>query len=120
MKLFVVALLLSLTFFSLNANAIDNGNKWRGPLANGIYDQPNLLEKWTENGPDIVWVNEQLGDGFSSPVFANGKIYISGTIDSIGYLYIINESGELLQKAVKLFGSTIYSPTLAVKTLGLG
>jgi outer membrane protein assembly factor BamB len=98
MKLYAVTLLLTLAFFSLNASTIDNGNKWRGPLANGIYDQPNLLEKWPENGPAIVWVNEQLGDGFSSPVFANGKIYISCTIDSTGYLYIINESGELLQK----------------------
>lgn len=73
-------------------------NKWRGPSANGIYDEPGLLTSWPKDGPDIIWVAKNLGNGFSSPVFANNKIYVSGEIDHVGYIFILDEKGEMIKK----------------------
>ena len=58
--------------------------KWRGPNENGIYDETGLLKQWPANGPEIIWHYDDLGEGHSSPVFANDLIYISAGIDSRG------------------------------------
>jgi outer membrane protein assembly factor BamB len=97
MKSILTIIFISVLYFTLSANN-NEPNKWRGPLANGIYDEPGLLEKWPENGPDKAWVLEGLGNGFSSPVFANGKIYVTGEIDNIGYIFQLNENGSLIKK----------------------
>lgn len=97
MKFYLILVTLSVFLGSAFANT-DEANKWRGPLANGIYDEPNLLENWPDDGPKILWVVEKLGNGFSSPVFANGKIYVTGEIDNIGYVFLLNEDGSLIRQ----------------------
>jgi outer membrane protein assembly factor BamB len=71
---------------------------WRGPDRQGIYPATGLLQEWPEGGPEMLWSFEQLGTGFSSPVIANGKIYITGTENEIGYLYILSLKGEFEKK----------------------
>jgi outer membrane protein assembly factor BamB len=93
-----LAVALSLVLILKIADGQNSANKWRGPLANGIYDQPGLLDEWPANGPEILWVYEGLGNGFSSPVFANGKIYLSGEVDTMGYIFILNKEGSLITK----------------------
>lgn len=69
--------------------------KWRGPNGNGIYNETGLLKQWPANGPEIIWSYEDLGEGHSSPVFANNSIYISAGIDSAGYLVVLTNDGKL-------------------------
>lgn len=73
-------------------------NRWRGPNGNGVYNESGLLNSWPEAGPEKVILFEGIGEGFSSPAFANNKIYISGMIDSIGYITILSMDGELLSR----------------------
>lgn len=94
----LVFVLLTLLLYTTIINASLNPNKWRGPLANGIYNEPGLLDKWPDEGPEILWAYEGLGNGFSSPVFANDKIYLTGEIDNVGYVFLLNEAGSLIQK----------------------
>ena len=47
-------------------------------------------------GPEILWVFEDLGIGFSSDVIQNGFIYTTGMTDSTGYLFKLNLKGELM------------------------
>jgi outer membrane protein assembly factor BamB len=72
---------------------------WRGPGSTGIYPETGLLKTWPANGPEIAWHFDDLGDGFSSPVFANGKIYISAAENNIGYIYALTLDGKLDWKA---------------------
>ena len=72
---------------------------WRGPESNGNYSETGLLKSWPATGPDIVWHFDELGDGFSSPVFANGKIYVSAAVNNVGYIYALSMDGKLLWKA---------------------
>lgn len=72
--------------------------QWRGKNSSGIYDAPQLLPAWPAEGPEIFWSFEGLGEGHSSPAFANGKIYCSGMIDGDRYIFVLNENGEELSR----------------------
>ncbi|WP_340110860.1 outer membrane protein assembly factor BamB family protein [Maribellus mangrovi] len=88
-------LLLSIFFIS-NIDA-QNPTVWRGGN-NGIYNETGLLKSWPESGPEILWSYEGLGEGHSSPVFANGKIYITGMVDGEGFVFVLSEDGKLWWK----------------------
>ena len=70
-------------------------NHWRGPNRDGHYHETNLLKEWPADGPEILWVYEGLGAGYSSPVLANGKIYVSGMERGQGYVYVLSMDGQL-------------------------
>lgn len=53
----------------------ENWATWRGPRGDGISQEKKLLEVWPEAGPKLVW-SAKVGDGYSSPIAADGKIYI--------------------------------------------
>jgi len=92
----IIALWLVLTGLLLQAQ---NPTLWRGPHGNGNYDETGLLKSWPADGPGMIWSFDQLGIGYSSPVVVGGKIYISGTEGSTGYIYVLDMSGKLLWKA---------------------
>ena len=72
--------------------------RWRGPSGDGIYPETGLLKQWPTNGPEILWSYEELGQGHSSAVAANGSLYTTGMIDSTGYLYKFELEGKLVYK----------------------
>ncbi len=94
-KQFVLLTMLSLVAVTVIAQ---NPTLWRGENSEGKYEAPNLLDSWPETGPEVLWTFEELGKGYSSPVFANGKIYTTGMIDDDGVLFILNEQGKLEKK----------------------
>jgi len=51
---------------------------WRGAERNGFYNETGLLKSWPENGPELLWVVEDLGSGYSSPVIVNNRLYVTG------------------------------------------
>lgn len=73
-------------------------NQFRGPQRNGIYPETNLLKTWPAEGPAMLWKVEGIGNGYSSPVVSADRIYVTGEIDSIGYLFAYNKSGTLIWK----------------------
>ncbi len=75
-----------------------DGTNWRGPESNGIYPETGLLDKWPAEGPAIVWHFDGLGGGYSSPVFAGRKIYLTGMEGTTGCLYCLSNEGKLLWK----------------------
>jgi outer membrane protein assembly factor BamB len=72
--------------------------QFRGPQRNGIYPETNLLKSWPANGPAMPWQVNGIGNGYSSPIISGDRIYVTGEIDSIGYLFAYNKSGSLLWK----------------------
>jgi outer membrane protein assembly factor BamB len=93
-NLILILIFLSCPFTS----EAQDGTRWRGPEAKGVYHETGLLEKWPDSGPEILWHFDALGLGFSSPVFAGGKIYLTGMEQSTGYLYCLSIDGKLLWK----------------------
>jgi len=91
---FLVAGLLT-----LGSAGAQEPSTWRGPGSGGIYPETGLLKSWPANGPEIVWHYDELGDGFSSPVVANGKIYLSAATENIGNIFALSLDGKLLWKS---------------------
>ena len=79
----------------LTAQSVQN---WRGPERQGIYNETGLLQEWPAGGPAMVWAYERLGAGFSSPVVADGHIYITGIEDGTGYVYKLSMDGALVNR----------------------
>src|SRR5262245_45243715 len=46
-----------------------------GPSRNGVYPGTDLAEAWHKDGPPVVW-QKKVGQGFSGPVVASGKVIL--------------------------------------------
>ncbi len=92
--------ILLVAFLCLNALIItaQEATKWRGPQGNGSYPDLNLLQSWPDEGPELLWHTDGLGQGYSSPVFAGGKIFLTGMLNGTGYIFILTGEGKLLNK----------------------
>ena len=90
--LFIVIFLTTYTLFAQEATV------WRGD-GSGIYKETGLLKEWPADGPQILWHYDDLGEGFSSPAFANDLIYVSGMVDKTGYVFALTQDGKLKWKA---------------------
>ncbi len=98
----MIKCVFSLVIFWLFSLVLVNAQEpttWRGYGSAGIYPDTGLLKSWSANGPEIVWHFDELGDGFSSPIFANGKIYLAAAVNSAGYIYSLTPDGKLEWKA---------------------
>ena len=84
--------LITLTLFS------QNNIQWRGTDRTGIYTESGLLQSWPENGPDMLWHFDGLGEGHSSVTIDSNKIYISGLVEGEGYIYVFDMNGKLLSR----------------------
>jgi len=91
-------LILTLSTLILISTANAQVTHWRGPECNGIYPDKNLLKEWPADGPQMLWHFDELGKGFSSPVFANDRIYLTGAIDDQGFIYVLTLDGKLAAK----------------------
>lgn len=104
--------------------------QWRGADRAGIYMEANLLKSWPEAGPKLVWLTEELGSGYGSPVVTGDALYITGTKDSTAILFAYKLDGKLLWKSeygkewVKSYPGSRSAPTvvdsLVYVTSGLG
>src|SRR5438270_589986 len=70
-------LLLAVATGALALTAAD-WPQWRGPQRNGISKETGLLPEWPKDGPKLVWQIKSLGEGFSTPAVAGGRIYVLG------------------------------------------
>jgi outer membrane protein assembly factor BamB len=93
----VPVILTAFVLFSVVTFA-QNATKWRGDNSLGIYKVDNLMAKWPAEGPQVLWSTEGLGAGFTSPVFANNKIYVSGMISGQAVLFVLDQNGKKLQQ----------------------
>jgi outer membrane protein assembly factor BamB len=63
---------------------------WRGPDRTGVSTETGLLKEWPKEGPKLVWKITGLGDGFSTPSVAGGRIYLLGTKGKDEYLIALD------------------------------
>ncbi len=96
-KMKILAILFCLTVTSCNQNT-QNISQWRGANRDGIYQEKNLLKSWPEKGPELLWQTEIIGNGYSSPVIADDRLFINGEIDSISHVFAFDLKGKLIWK----------------------
>ena len=54
----------------------DDWPQWRGPQRDGVWRETGILESFPRDGLKILW-RVPVGVGFSSPVVAQGKAYVT-------------------------------------------
>jgi len=88
--------LLALILFCFVLEAQSQLVQWRGPNRDGKYTETGLLKQWPADGPEQILQVEKIGKGYSSPIFDNGTIYVTGMIDTLDYLSAIDMQGKIL------------------------
>jgi outer membrane protein assembly factor BamB len=58
----------------------DDWPQWRGPSRDGWAKNARLPERWTEGPPTPLW-RAYVGEGYSSPVISDGRVFIMGRED---------------------------------------
>lgn len=94
-RLLTLLVLGCLLQVSILAQDID---QWRGPNRDGIYNETGLLKSWPENNPALLWHFDDLGEGHTSAAVTKDRIYITGMINGIGYIFSFSLDGKLLWK----------------------
>jgi outer membrane protein assembly factor BamB len=57
---------------------------WRGSNRDGISTEKGLLQNWPRGGPKLAWKVKGLGEGFSTPSVAAGRIFCMGNVQAAG------------------------------------
>jgi outer membrane protein assembly factor BamB len=57
----------------------DDWPQWLGPQRDGIWRETGIVSKFPEGGPKIRW-STPIGEGYSGPAVANGKVYITDRV----------------------------------------
>ena len=71
--------------------------EFRGVERSGYYNETGLLKRWPENGPRMLLKIEGIGKGFSQPILAAGKIFVTGIKkDTLDVLSAYSLKGEML------------------------
>ena len=71
--------------------------QWRNDRT-GLYKETGLLTSWPENGPELLWHLDGLGNGYSSVSIDKDKLFVTGYHEGKGYLYVLGMDGKLQQK----------------------
>lgn len=91
MKTSLLAVILICFFYSSQAQFV----QWRGPNRDGQFTETGLLKEWPAEGPKQVLQVDKLGKGWSSPIYVDGMIYITGMIDTLDYLSAVDMQGNI-------------------------
>jgi outer membrane protein assembly factor BamB len=83
----------------LVASAEKGWPQFRGPRRDGGSDEKGLLASWPEAGPKALWTAENLGRGYSSPIIADGRIYVTGDVGEELQIFALDLSGKPVWKA---------------------
>jgi outer membrane protein assembly factor BamB len=55
--------------------------QWQGPDRTAITAETGLLKDWPKDGPPLAWRIKGLGEGYSTPTVAAGRIFSMGNIE---------------------------------------
>jgi len=114
-KVFFLACLMVFISAGIHAQVIA---QFRGLNRDGIYTEKNLLAFWPAEGPALLWSNNEVGNGYGPPAITSDRVYLTGEVDSVGYLFAFDLKGELLWKSdygnewVKTFPGSRSTPTV--------
>ena len=76
--------------------------QFRGPNRDNISPDKNLLKKWPEKGPEVVWKSEGIGQGYSSVSVVGDKVFTMGDKEGSSYVYAIDRATGKQKWSVKV------------------
>lgn len=87
---------------------------WRGPNQDGVARETGLLDEWSDDGPQLLWTANGLGNAMSSVSIADGKIFTMGNRDGGEHLIACNldDGSELWATRIGAGGDSNSTPTV--------
>src|SRR5215831_13782104 len=85
----VTLIIVVTTPWSLNGSPSslkDNWPQWRGPNRNGVSTETGLLKDWPAEGPRLLWVAEDLGEGYATVAVVQDRLYTAGQKADASYV----------------------------------
>ncbi len=74
--------------------------QWRGPDRTDVSSETGLLKEWPSAGPKRLWLNENVGLGYSGYSIVQGKLFTMGARESDEFLLCLDAvSGKELWSA---------------------
>jgi outer membrane protein assembly factor BamB len=74
--------------------------QWQGPDRTALSRETGLLPHWPKDGPERVWTARGLGEGYSTPSVAAGRIFTMGNLGQTESVIALDEkSGRRLWTA---------------------
>lgn len=65
---------------------------WRGPDRTDVSQETGLLKEWPKDGPQQLWVNSDVGLGYSGFAVVGGKLFTMGAREDTEYLICVDVS----------------------------
>ena len=84
---------------SLVASPEKGWPQWRGPRRDGVSDEKGLLQAWPAEGPKQLWFAGGLGRGYSSPIIAGARLFITGDVGPELRIFAFDLQGKPLWQA---------------------
>ena len=53
----------------------DDWQQWLGPERDSVWRESGIVEKFSADGPPILW-RARVGGGYAGPVVAHGRVYV--------------------------------------------
>jgi outer membrane protein assembly factor BamB len=75
------------------AAAADDWPQWLGPKRDGVWRETGIVATFPAKGPKIVW-RTPVGDGYSGPAVAGGKVYLTDRVRPEGVKFSSNPFGR--------------------------
>jgi outer membrane protein assembly factor BamB len=80
---------------------------WMGPDRTGVSPETGLLKQWSKGGPKLLWKVADIGEGYSTPSIAAGKIYLMsnrGLNDEFALALNVKDGSRIWQQRIGKVG----------------
>src|SRR5262245_13343599 len=95
MSRFIFAFVVALLLVTPSTTNAQGWNQWRGPLRDGSVNAKDAPPSWPES-LQRSW-RVEIGEGYSSPVVADGRVFVHGRRDPDEVVVALNLSdGKIL------------------------
>jgi len=93
--------------------------QFHGPNRDNKSADTGLLKTWPKGGPPRLWEASGIGEGYSCPAIAGGRVYITGSIDGDCVITALDSGGKPVwtrtngKAWAKSYPGTRSTPTIA-------
>lgn len=98
-RFFVLALFVFLGFNALVSHLFAEEPFWprfHGSDGTNISKDKGLLPSWPEEGPELVWTAEGIGNGYANVTIAEGRIFTAGNVGDSMVVTALDLDGKIL------------------------
>jgi outer membrane protein assembly factor BamB len=87
---------------------------WMGADRTGVSHEKGLLQEWPKGGPKLLWKVNELGEGYSTPSVAGGKIFLisnRGLDDEYALALNLTDGSKIWERRLGVVGNPKQRPS---------